>query len=76
MRLKAISSKLKPNKPGKVFEPPPPPAETLPAEPAPLSEAGGEEPPDVPPVVPPELTLATEVGELPLAPLANTRIAV
>lgn len=66
-----ISSDIN-NKPGKVVEPPPPPppstAETDELEPELLSVVGV--------VVPPELALATEEGELPSSPLATTRSAV
>ena len=60
------------NKPGKVVAPPPPPppppVETDELEPELLSVVGV--------VVPPELALATEEGELPSSPLATTRSAV
>jgi len=65
-------SRVSISKPGNVVAPPPPPppppAETAELEPELLSVVGV--------VVPPELALATDEGELPSSPLANTRKAV
>ena len=68
--MNAINKAINPNRPSSVLAPPPPPPpdETDAVEVELLFVAGV--------VVPPELALARELGELPSSPLATTRSAV